>query len=363
VNRLLHFTAIAAALGLVAFLSPPPDHVTDRGVYEAVAAHGIVADCTDLHCFRVLVPWALGALPGSSDMRWKTYAVLANAAAAIAVFQLCLTFGLTRRGAWLASTASAFGCGSLYTLHDCFTADPLMFAMGPILIDLLLRGRLAVAGVMAAAGVFAKEFAAVPLFIGSAAAALARRWEEAARTLVAANTAFIFWLALQLTLMLRFNYGYGGTSSANFLSGAGVGPWLAQQSLRGVFSAMLDEYGAFYLLAPVGFFFAPAALRRMTIAALPAALVLCYVQQPDRALWNFHMLVVPLGVLVLERVSNLLAWMTVGIFAVANLRVGAQLPQVPAARFAIAVSMMLAIIASVRAWRADAIARPMAVGA
>ena len=137
--RVLPFAALAIALAAIAWLSPPPDRVTDRNIYEAAAARGIVPDCTDLHCFRVLVPWTLGALPGSSLPKWKAYAVLCNAAAAVALFRLCLTFGLSRRAAWLASTMSAFGFGSLYTLHDPHTSDPLMYALGPVLTNELLR--------------------------------------------------------------------------------------------------------------------------------------------------------------------------------------------------------------------------------
>ena len=49
--------------------------------------------CAEIHCFRVLVPWTIGAIPGNWLFKWKAYAVLANAGAAIAVFDLCLFFG------------------------------------------------------------------------------------------------------------------------------------------------------------------------------------------------------------------------------------------------------------------------------
>src|SRR5437867_13260782 len=105
--RLLHGAVLAIALGLIAWRSPPPDRITDRDIYETTARQGIVPDCSDIHCFRVLVPWMLGALPGSSVTKWKTYAVACNAAAAVALFQLCLTFGMDRRAAWLASRRTA----------------------------------------------------------------------------------------------------------------------------------------------------------------------------------------------------------------------------------------------------------------
>jgi len=343
IARLAYAVVLVLVLGTIAWLSPLPDRVTDREIYERTAEYRVVPDCTDLHCFRVLVAWTLGALPGPSTLRWRSYAVVCNAAAAVLVLQLCLTFGLSARAAWTASILSALGFGSLYTLHDAHTSDPLMYLLGPLVMNELLRARVAVAGVISAIGVFAKEFAAAPLFLFAMYEASGRRWLEAGRTLVAANTAFLIWAIFHLTMIIRFNYGYGGTTSTRFLSGGGLGPWLQEQSLRGILSAMFNEFGALYVLAPAGFLFAPPSLRRLTVVAAPIALVFCYVQQPDRALWNFHFLVTPLGALALERAPSALAGLTVAAFAFANLRVGAQLAFVPAARFALAASMILAI--------------------
>jgi hypothetical protein len=347
VYALVLFGVLLVVLGTLAWLSPVPDRVTDRGIYENTATYRIVPDCTDLHCFRALVAWTLGALPGSatSTLKWRSYAVVCNAAAAVMVLQLCVTFGLSVRTAWTAAIVSALGFGSLYTLHDAYTSDPLMYLLGPLMTNELLRGRLAVAGAVGAVGVFAKEFAAAPLFLFAMYEAFERRWPAAFRTLAAANTAFIVWAIFHLTMIIRFNYGYGGTSSNRFLSGWGLGPWLEVQSLRGILSAMFNEFGALYVLAPVGFMLAPASLRRLAMVAAPIAAVLCYVQQPDRALWNFHFLVAPLGALALERAPLALAGLTVAAFAVANLRVGAQLTAVPPARFALALSVVFALAA------------------
>ena len=337
--------ALLVVLGTLAWLSPLPDRVTDRDIYEQTATHRIVPDCNDLHCFRVLVAWTLGALPGPSTLKWRSYAVVCNAAAAVMVWQLCLTFGLSARTALTASLISALGFGSLYTLHDAYTSDPLMYLLGPLMTNELLRARLGVAGAIGAVGVFAKEFAAAPLFLFALYEGFERRWPAALRTLATANAVFIVWLIFHLTMIIRFNYGYGGTSSNKFLSGGGIGPWLQEQSVRGILSAMFNEFGALYVLAPVGFMLAPASLRRLTIVAAPVALVLCYVQQPDRALWNLHFLVTPLGALAIERSPIVLAVLTVAAFAFANLRVGAQLTAVPAARFALALSVVLAVAA------------------
>jgi hypothetical protein len=346
--RAIWFAAAALALAAIAAMSPRPDRVTDRGTYEKTAAQVIVPDCTDIHCFRVLVPWVLGRLPGPSTAKWKLYAAGANAGASVAVFELSLLLGLSRRGAALAAVASASGFGGLYTLCDPFTADPLMYLLGPVLTIELLRDRVAAAGLIASIGVLGKEFAAAPLYLFAAYRALGGDAVRALRSLLAANSAFTVWLALQLTLMLAFNYGYGGNPSTDLSGGGYLRPWLDTIGPRGAASAMLNEYSAFYLLAPAGLFFAGRRLRGLALTALPIALLFAYVQQPDRALWNFHFLVVPLGALVLERTAPALAWTTVALFALVNLKVGAQLPWMPPARFTLPL-VLLAAAASIGA--------------
>jgi hypothetical protein len=350
-RRLLHFAALAVCLGLIAWASPLPQRVTDRDVYEATAAHGVVYDCSDIQCFRVLVPWVLGPLPGPSIVKWKIYAVVCNAGAAIAVFFLSLTFGLSRRAAWFASIGSAFGFGSLYTLHDVYTSDPLMFLAGPLLTHELLAGRVAIAAVLGAIGVLAKEFAAAPLYLVALCAAVERRWGAATRAFVAANFAFIAWFTLTLTLMLRFNYTWAGSASADLGGGANLVGWLSRQSARGVASAMFNEFGPLYVLTPVGFFLAPRRLQLFAVAALPMAAFFGYVQQPDRALWNFHFLVLPLAAMVLDR-APALGWTTMAAFIVGNMRVGAQLPIASAGRVALAMSVLLAMATTIVALRA-----------
>ena len=357
--------ALFVALAIIARASPEPGRVTDRDIYEGTAARIIVPDCTDLHCFRVLVPWVLGRLPGPSPLRWKAYAALANAAAAAAVFALCLTFGMGRRAASMASLVSAFGFGSLYTLHDPYTSDPLMFFAGPFITNELLRGRLLFAALAGTIGVVAKEFAAAPFYLLAAYHGVERRWGPARRSLAAGNLAFLVLLLLTLTLMLKFNYGWGGTDSSSFAAGAGIGPWLRRMSPRGIAAAMFNEFGALYVLAPVGFFLAPRQVRLLTIASVPIAGVLAYVQQPDRALWNLHFLAAPLAATVLDRSPVALAGATLAAFTVGNLRVGAQLPIASLGRAALALSVVLAAASAWTALRAvggrltrDAITQP-----
>src|SRR5262249_15188564 len=159
--------------------------------------------------------------------------------------------------------------------------------------------------VVGAAGVLAKEFAAAPFYVVTLAHAVTRRWTEAARTFVAGNAVFIVWFVMTLTLMLRFNYTYAGSASADLGGGANLVNWLNRQSTRGVAAAMFNEFGVLYVLTPVGFFLAPRRLQLLSLASLPIAAFFGYVQQPDRALWNLHFLVTPMAALVLERAPTL----------------------------------------------------------
>ena len=347
---------VFGVLAAIAWASPDPGRVTDRDTYEKSAAQVIVPDCSDLQCFRVLVPWTLGRLPGDSIVRWKAYAIVANTAAAVGVWTLCLAFGLTTRAALLASALTALGFGSLYTLHDAFTADPLMFALGPFMTSALASNRLAAATVMGIVGVTGKEFAAAPLYAFALYEATAGRWMRALRACAAGNAAFITWALLTLTLMLGFGYSWGwnGVGSADVSSGAALALWARRMTWRGIASAMFNEFGALYVLAPAGFALASSPMRRLVLVSLPIAAVFGYVQQPDRGLWNFHYLVTPLAALVLERAPAPLAWSVAALFAIGNLRVGAQLPIAPLAKAAIAGSLILAGAAVVMALRPSA---------
>jgi len=69
------------------------------------------------------------------------------------------------------------------------------------------------------------------------------------------------------------------------------------------------------------------------------ALVLCgAVYFPARRLW-----LAPLAALVLERAPAAVAWACVAAFVFANLRLGAQLPFIPASRASLALSLALAV--------------------
>lgn len=349
-HRLGAFVAVVAILAAVAFAASR-ERLPDSYFYERATGQMIVPGCSEIHCFRVLVPWALGALPGSLVVRWKAYAVLFDAAAAFAVFDLCLTLGLSRRAATIALALSALGFAPLLAFFDPFTSDPLVFWLCPLIMRWALQDRIGPAAVVACVGVFAKEFVVAPLAIFALFEAGARRWATAWRAVGAAAAAVVVWLALQAWLRFQFNYSYGTNKSPQLLSGSYLFFWLSQMSPRGALSAMYNEFGALYILIPVGWLVAPRRLQVLSIAALPFACVFAYVQQPDRALWNFGFLVIPMAALVLEPLHDVLVWAFVALYGMANMRIGAQVLLVPQGRYTLAASTAIALAAVVMRWR------------
>jgi hypothetical protein len=346
-----HFAILAIVLGVVAALAPAPWYLTDRDNYEQLGRQIVVPDCSSLHCFRMLVPILIEQTPGPSLFKWKAYAVVGNAGAAVAVARLSLLFGLSPRAAMLAMWMSALGFGSLFTLFDPHTADPLMYLLGPVLVILLVTSRVGHASVIGAIGIFAKEFAAAPLWMAAIVAWLDGRRRAMVRTAVAALSVTVLWMAFQLSFTAALDYSYGWSPSAQLLSGGYIVHWVRELGPRAAISTLIIDYGALYLLVPAGLFVASPALRHWAMASVPAVLTFAYVQQPDRALWNFHFVAVPLAALVVARLPSAVAWLFVAAYATANLRVGAQLQFVPSARFALGVSVLLAAVAIANLWR------------
>lgn len=350
-----HFAAMVAALAIVAWLSPPPSP-TDQLMMERVGQGVIVPGCSDLNCFRILVPGTMELFPGPSLPRWRVYAVLTNAAAALATARLALALGLIPRAATLAMWLSALGAGSLSTVNHPYNADPLVLFFAPVTTLLLLGGRTAAAGVLASAGIFAKEFAAAPLFIAAGAAGLRREWGAFRRGLLLALGVTGLWVCLQLVLMAAFDYSYNQNPSSRPLEGGYLILWIRSMTPATAFFALFGAYGALYLMIPSGLWLAPERLRHLAMAAVPAALAFAYVATPERALWNFYFLAIPLAALVLAYLPAPLAWTFVACYGVANLRIGAQVPGIPSSRYALVLSVLIAAAAVLRASRTPLLA-------
>lgn len=348
----VRFIAIALLLGVVAIVAGAPPS-GDRNLYQTIGRHIVVFDCHDVHCFRILVAPVLEYLPGPSLLKWKTYAVVTNAAAAIALGQFCLVLGLSPRAAGFATWISAFGFGPLQSIFDPYTSDPVMYLIGPLMMSDLLRDRLTRPGTIGSVGVLAKEFAAVPLWMFALMSTLRRRWNMAARAALGALTATLVWLTVQTVFMTLYNYSYGGNPSVNLLGGGYLAVWVSAVGWPRAAAYLFLAFGPLFVLLVAGLIRADRPLRLLAWSSLPPALAFAYVQQPDRSLWNFHFVVIPIAMLVLQELPDRLCWLFVIAFGVANLRLGDNQPAILSwIRLAmLAVSIALALVATAAAGR------------
>jgi hypothetical protein len=346
-RALIHFSGIAILLAVIAAGAPPPVS-DDRGVYVDIGRQLPLPDCSNLHCARFLVATVVEHLPGPSLFKWKAYAVLANAGAAVAVGQFSLAVGLSEESWALAAWLSALGSGSLYTLFDCYTSDPLMYLIGPALSIVLLKGNIFRAGLLSALAVFAKEFAAVPLWMFTIVAIFKRKWRQVREMLLSATTVTLLWLAEQAVLFAFYNYGYGTIRSTDIWHGGYFSFWMSSVGTIGAMKYLFIAFGALYLLLPVGWSCSPEQLRALALAAVPAVVVFVYVQQPERALWNYHFIVIPIAVAALGAVPAWASWLFVASFGVANLRFGAQMQTGYAGRLATVMTVLVALVVN---WR------------
>jgi hypothetical protein len=85
--------------------------------------------------------------------------------------------------------------------------------------------------------------------------------------------------------------------------------------------------------------------RDLVLASIPAAAAFVYVQQPERALWNFHFIVIPIAMQVLQQLPRAAIVAFAVAFGVLNMRIGAQLELQMAGRAGLAVSLAIAAAA------------------
>ena len=346
--------AVVLVLGLVAALSPVPKFLTDKDTYEQMSREWVIPNCDDLQCFRVLVPITLGFIPiGAGYLKWRTFAVVCEAAAAVLMGRWVRMLGASHHASLQVTWLTALGAGSVYTLFDPFTADPLMHAMGPLLMVLLFGGWILTAALVAAAGVFGKEFAAVPLFVAGVTWLQQRRFAHGVRALAAFAGVLATWSAWQLAMRTWWHYA-PVQHSGKLLEGAFLAFWLDNIGPALAIVSIAAAFGGLWILWPVGVAWGTRGLRQLTSAAMLPLLFFNYVQQPDRALWNFAFALMPAVAVVLDRIPTGLGWLLVGVQALLNLRIGAQLPFAPPIRVTLVAAMALALVIVWRAWSAPA---------
>ncbi|MGH9384937.1 MAG: hypothetical protein ACRD2N_11685 [Vicinamibacterales bacterium] len=342
-----HFAAVSVTLLLVGRLLPPPA-ISDHEMMEYVGQGVINPGCTNLNCWRILAAAIVERFPGPSLPRWRTYAALGNAAGAAITAQLAITLGLPRHAALLAMWISALSVGSFTTVYHPYTSDSMIFFLAPLIMLLWVRQRLGAAGTVAAIGIFAKEFAAAPLFIGAGAAGLLGEWPRFRRSLLIGLAVTAFWTAYQISLMVFFDYAYDANPSINLFAGGYFWYWLQHVSPLTAIATVFASFGAAYLLAAAGLIRAPDLLRALAAGAVLPALAFMYVETPDRALFNLFFVVAPLAALALISTPLIARWVFVASYGLANLRMASSWEVLPPARFALGVSLAVALVAVVR---------------
>ncbi len=342
------FLTMVVVLGAIAWTAPAPLHPTDADVYDQISREWFIRGCDQLHCSRVLVPWILGLLPGSSLIKWKTTAVLFEAGAAWMMARWVSRLGAPPGAALQVMWMTALGSGSLYTLFDPHTADPLMHLAAPALMLWLFNAHVNRAIVAAAIGVFAKEFVAVPLLVAGLTWAQQRRWQDVRRVAIGVVVVAALWAGWVVLLRVGYANTYKNHST-DLLGGGYLFYWMSRLPLSVILASIMMSLGALWVLWPGGLFRGPRPLVQLTLAAVPCILIWCYVQQPDRALWNFAFVSMPAAAVVLARATPTVGWGVVAAHAMVNLRVGAQLEFLPPARFALALAAGLSLVAVAQA--------------
>jgi hypothetical protein len=353
---------LGLASGL-AFLAPDEASVgttADRVGYEYVGQHPLDPKCPhNVFCYRALVPVVLEhvPLPLSPTLRWRAFAVAANATTGVLLAAAAIGGG--GPAALLASILFQTSFAATFTLFDPFTPDPAVFlAAGLLTLASLHDWPLRALGV-AVVSVFAKETVTLVVSAAAVAAVLERRRVSA--WVFAAAAAWLLVIGFHVLMNRVAGWSESGSGSADLAGGGWLGRWLQDPTLT-------TSARAFYLFIPFGFAWiyavlgiaeAPPRLRRLVIGALVVVPGLVYVQTPERALGTACFVVVPLAALFLARPPlgfGLAAAVTNGVLTA---RVGLSTPWLPPVPYLLALAAIVgasAIWGSVRSSRSVAVA-------
>jgi hypothetical protein len=299
----LNLTLAAAA----AALAPTQLGVTaDRLGYEYVGQHGLASDCPHaIFCYRVLVPLVLEPWPLTPEVRWRLFAVLANAGAGFVVARLTARASPQPSAPILATVLAQTSFGFTFAIFDPFTPDPAVFLASALLGMAWLADRPVVALLIAGVSVFAKETVVLAASAVGVAAAFVRPpgWR------VWAGMAALSWalvLGFHLLMDRLLGWSEAGSGSADLLGGSWLGRWLTDPTLTvqaRLFYAFIP-FGFGWLFAVLGTRRAPDRLRGLAAGYLIVLPGLVYVQTVERALATAAFVVVPLAALFLAEVPT-----------------------------------------------------------
>ena len=217
-------TPSPCTLAAVSAIAPTPDRVTDRDTYEAT--RGALRRARLLRSPVLPRAGPLGARADPGTVRsssGRSYAAVGNAAASLAIFDLCLLFGLSRRGADHGRRGIRDRVRPLLHPLDPYTADPLdvlpRSADAPRTAERSHGGRRhhrgrgrAREGVRGRAALHLQRVRR-----GAARISRVRCGRSSRPTRRSPSGSFC-----SIALMLAFNYSYGGSASTDLLGGGNL---------------------------------------------------------------------------------------------------------------------------------------------
>ncbi len=380
----LAIVALNLALASAAAFVAPSDigTTTDRLGYEYVGAHPLAPNCAhNIFCYRVLVPVALEQVPLPPAVRWRAFAVTANAITGMLLAILTDNAGaggvpvgakLPRRLPLLLIASILFqtSFGATFAIFDPFTPDPVVFLAAALIVLAWLRNWAVLAFLVALVGVFAKETVALILsataiaawFAGRRGAAdagnvllfgdvvLPRGTPAARPWILGASVIWLVVLGFHLGMDRLAGWSEAGSGSADLAAGGWLVRWLADSTLSP--SARLlylfIPFAFAWLFAILAFPKAPARLRYLAVGALIVVPPLVYVQTAERALGSAFFVVVPLAAIFLARLPPALGIAAAVTNGLVTARVGLSTAWLPPLPYLIALA---AIVGAVAIWR------------
>ena len=355
-------------LAAVAMLLAPPNvgATGDRVGYEYVAQHGLAASCPhNIYCYRVLVPSLLRSSPLPEVETWRVFTVAANAlTGSLLAVVAFLASSRGRSAGLLAAILFQTSFGATFALFDPFTPDAAVYALGAALALCWLLERPFLAALIALVGVFAKETVALVLATLALAAFVRPKSARRYMWLTAAVLTCLVVVAFHSAMDAFFGWSEAGSASGDLLGGSWLRLWLSDPTLTA--SARLlylfIPFGFGWLWAALGFRLVPDRLRSLAVASVPMAVILVYVQTPERALAVLSYVVVPLAATYLGRLPlslGLAAALTNGLL---TMRVGLATEQLAPVSYLLIVAVCVAAAIIVRAGIASRPLSGMAVG-
>jgi hypothetical protein len=348
---------LAGAIALLA-----PEHVgttADRIGYEYVGQHPLAPDCPhNIFCYRLLVPTVLEHVPMSAQVRWRSFAVLTNAATGLLIARIAGP----PTAAVLASILFQTTFAATFAVYDPFTPDPAVFLAAALIALAWLRDQPVIALIVALVGVFAKETVALVVTAASLAATV-RNWRRGAWLCVAGAT-WLIVVGFHLAMNRLAGWSEAGSGSSDLLGGAWLGRWLADATLTPAARVLyvFIPFGFAWLYALLGVRWAPQRLQMLALGAAIVLPPLVYVQTVERALGTAAFVVVPLAALFLARGPLPLAIAAATTNGLLTARVGLSSEWLPPLPYLLALATIVGAATIVRVLRVEGSSAIAALG-